>query len=68
MRTRTLQIAIMVLFSGLCLRAQETPVPKGEVFATYSYFNIDGGDLIGYRLGLAAHVQLGDRSTYNFVL
>jgi opacity protein-like surface antigen len=46
MRTRVLQVAMMVSFSWLSLWAQEGTVPKAEVFATYSYYNIDGGNLI----------------------
>jgi len=46
MRVRTLQVVMLVLLGGSSMWGQETAVPKAEIFTTYSYFNIDGGDLI----------------------
>lgn len=46
MKARILWIAMMVSLSCISLWAQEGTVPRAEVSATYSYFNIDGGDLI----------------------
>jgi hypothetical protein len=61
MRNQAMFVVVMLMFSWLPLRGQESArtFPKGEVFGTYSYFNIGGGGLIprqslnGWGLGFA---------------